>query len=52
MMDFRKRARFVRPRTVVDADAAKARQLRETGIAATPTSRKCLASPAPPCTAT
>ena len=40
-----------RPRKVDDADAAKARKLRDKGIAAT-TSRKCWESPAPPFTAT
>ena len=40
-----------RPRKVDDADAAKARQLRERA-SRPPTSRKCLGSPAPPRTAT
>ena len=40
-----------RPRKVDDADAAKARQLREKGIAATDIA-KMLASPAPPCIGT
>ena len=39
------------PRKVDDADAAKARQLRDKGIAASDIA-KCWESPAPPCTAT